>query len=179
MPDCQWKPKCELGPAKKPAPGTRKVDGVDYCAAHGKKKEDQIKVEKQKAVEAQKLKDRQAEMVKMAQEAEKKRLAAEARKQKIQQIKGQWNQQVHAVVQQVQQLRHNHPTVAGINAGNNAVGNTAGGSNNPLQLNLPGDAKGIVKGDIFPLLTGYDGSDSAGVKIRIQDAQGNILVHIH
>jgi hypothetical protein len=179
MPDCQWKPKCELGPAKKPAPATRKVDGVQYCATHGKKKEDQIKVEKEKVIEAEKLKARQAEMAEMAKAAEKKRLAEEAKKQKTQEIKGQWNAQVQAVVHQVQQLRHNNPGVPNINAGNNPVGNTPGGSNNPLQLNLPADPKGVVKGDVFPLMKGFDGSDSAGVKIRIEDNNGNILVHVH
>jgi uncharacterized Zn finger protein (UPF0148 family) len=179
MPDCQWKPKCELGPSKKPAPGVRKVDGLMYCAAHGKKKEEQIKIEKEKVIEAQKLKERQAEMAEMAKAAEKKRLAEEAKKAKIQEIKAQWNAQVQAVVQQVQQLRHNNPGVPNINAGNNPVGNTPGGSNNPLQLNLAGDTKGAVKGDIFPLMKGFDGSDSAGIKIRIEDPHGNILVHVH
>ena len=45
-------------------------------------------------------------------------------------------------------------------------------------MKLPSDAKNIAKGEIFPLLAGFDGSDSAGVKIRIQDPKGNILIHV-
>jgi hypothetical protein len=115
----------------------------------------------------------------MARVAKKKQEDEDARKKKITEIKGQWNHLVQNVVQQVKQLRTQNPGVQGINAGNNPAGNTAGGSNNPLELKLPSDAKGIVKGDIFPLMTGFDGSDSAGVKIRIPDTNGNILIHVH
>ena len=176
MADCKWPGGCKEGPKSKPAAAVTKSI---FCDKHRRKHDEDEKIKRQKEQAAKELEERKEKQLEMAKLAKEKQEAEDHRKQKIQQIKASWNQQVQGVVQQVKTLRSQNPTVAGINAGNNAVGNTSGGSNNPLELKLPSDAKGIAKGDIFPLMTGFDGSDSAGVKIRIMDPKGNILVHVH
>jgi len=175
MPDCKWPGGCKLGPGSKAAPA---VKNLTFCDKHRRKQQEDEKIQREKEQMAKATKEREEKQKEMGRLAEEKREAEEQKKQKIQQIKAQWNQQVQAVVQQVKHLRSQNPGVQGINAGNNAAGNTAGGSDNPLELKLPNDAKGIAKGDIFPLMTGFDGSDSSGIKIRIKDGNGNILVHV-
>jgi len=176
MAKCEWKDGCKLGPKNTPLDA---VKNTKFCDKHRLKMQELEKIEREKAQAAKGEEARKAKEVQMAKLAKEKQEAADERKQKIQQIRAQWNQQVQAVVQQVKQLRAKHPDDHGINAGNNKAGNTAGGSDNPLELKLPNDAKGIAKGDIFPLLSGFDGSDSAGTKIRINDSAGNILIHVH
>ncbi len=176
MADCKWPGGCKLGTGGKALPAVAKST---FCDKHRLKAQADEKLKKEKEKAAKELADRQDEMLEMAEKAKKTQAAAEEKKKKIQQIKATWNQQVQGVVQQVKQLRAKHPDVDGINAGSNdGVGDTAGGSKNPLELKLPSDAKGIAKGEIFPLMAGFDGSDSAGTKIRINDSKGNILIHV-
>jgi hypothetical protein len=177
MADCKWPGGCKEGTKGKAAAAVAKSI---FCDKHRRKHDEDEKIKRQKEQVAKELKEREEKQLEMARLAKAKQDAEDQRKLKIQQIKGQWNQQVQAVVQQVKNLRAHNPGVDGINAGNNAVGNTPGGTNNALELKLPSDAKGIAKGDIFPLMTGFDGSDSSGgIKIRINDSKGNILVHVH
>jgi len=176
MADCKWPGGCKEAPKSKPAPA---VKNSIFCDKHRRKHDEDEKIKRQKEQAAKELEERKEEQLEMARLAKAKQEAADQKKLKIQQIKSQWNQQVQGVVQQVKTLRTQNPGNGGINAGNNAVGNTPGGSNNPLELKLPSDAKGIAKGEIFPLMTGFDGSDSAGIKIRINDPKGNILIHVH
>jgi hypothetical protein len=175
MADCAWPGGCKEGTKGKPAPA---VTGSKFCSKHRLKQQADEKLKKEKEKAAKEQEERQKKQDEMALIAKKKQEEADARKKKIGEIKTQWNQQVKAVVQQVKNLRAHNPGVDGINAGNNAVGNTPGGKDSRLELKLPSDAKGILKGDIFPLMDGFDQSDSADLKIRVKDDNGNILVHI-
>jgi hypothetical protein len=175
MADCAWPGGCKEN-KNKPAPA---VTGSKFCNKHRLKQQADEKLKREKEKAAKELEDRKEEQLEMARLAKKKEEEAAAKKKKIAEIKAQWNQQVKAVVQQVRNLRAHNPGVDGINAGNNAVGNTLGGAGNRLELKLPSDAKGIAKGEIFPLMDGFDTSDSADLKIRVKDDDGNILVHIH
>jgi len=177
MADCKWPAGCKEGNKGKPAPA---VANSTFCDKHRRKQQEEEKLKREKEKMAKELEERKEKQLEMARLAKEKQEAEDLKKQKIQQIKAQWNQQVQAVVQQVKHLRSQHPGVQGINAGkNHDIGDTPGGSNNQLELKLPSDAKGIAKGDVFPLMTGFDGSDSAGIKIRINDTNGNILIHVH
>lgn len=175
MADCKWPGGCKENKGKLAQAAPKST----LCDKHRLKQQADEKLQREKEKVAKEQQERQKKQDEMGLLAKKKQEEEDARKKKIGEIKTQWNQQVKAVVQQVKNLRARNPGVDGINAGNNAVGNTPGGTNSRLELKLPSDAKGIVKGDIFKLMDGFDGSDSADIKIRTKDDKGNILVHVH
>jgi len=82
------------------------------------------------------------------------------------------NRQVRVIVDQVLQMRidHNNP---GINAGRNNEGDTEGGNENPLAINVPGNPHGITLGDVVRRMNGFDNSDSGLFKFRIS----GVFVH--
>jgi hypothetical protein len=174
-PLCDWK-GCNLGEGKKAAPRASKSN---YCAQHTQLhlKDEKANAKKDQEEKAKKEKEaeRQKEMVKMAEAAKKQQEAEKLRQTKIQEIITAANQQVQVVVTQVKQLRSHNPTVSGINAGENAVGNTIGGSENPIKLNLPSNIK---PDEVYPNLSHIDDSRSAVCKVRIKDSNGDILVHL-
>ncbi len=83
------------------------------------------------------------------------------------------NAAVQAIATQVLLLRTQNPLVQGINAGNNAVGNTAGGTGNPIAITIPANDYGITVADVAPRMTGFDNSDSGVFKFRVS----GVLVH--
>lgn len=93
-----------------------------------------------------------------------------AKQQAITTNRSAWNTQIEAVVSQVLVLRQ---TDSSANAGNNKVGNTLGGTGNPVQLTTSGPMAGLTKGDILKTMPGFDSSDSGLFKFRRQ----NVLVH--
>lgn len=93
-----------------------------------------------------------------------------ARQQAIATNRSAWSALIDGVVAQVQALRVLDPTA---NAGNNAVGNTAGGTGNPVALSTTGPMAGLTKGDILRDMPGFDSSDSGLFKFRRQ----GVLVH--
>jgi hypothetical protein len=87
-----------------------------------------------------------------------------------------WRMQVDNVTRQVLKLRDGGASNA--NAGNNGTGTSIpGGSGNPLELFLPSNAR-CSWAQVFKSIGGTD-SDSAGLKIRVQDGNRSaILIHI-
>jgi len=148
------------------------------CDKHRRAEQAALLLAQQKEQAAKALKEREAKQLEMARLAKEKEEKLKAKATKINTIAADWNGKVKAVVQQVKNLRAHNPTVHGINAGNNAVGNTPGGTDNPIALTLPSDAKDIIKADVFSKMAGFDSSDSGLCKIRIQDPAGNILIHV-
>ncbi len=178
-------PNCACG-----RPEGKKGSGVcAICASKGvtstsapkktslqkKQEEDNARIKLQMA---QKLEERQQEMLEMAERAARIQQRADEKRKKIANIAAGWTGKVNTVVSQVKELRKANPDATGINAGTNDAGNTEGGSKNPLLLDLPANDYGITKADVCALMAGFDGSDSAELKIRVHDAAGNILVHI-
>lgn len=109
--------------------------------------------------------------------AQKKRDADLVREQRQAEVirthRQTWNGQIDAIVTQVLALRHQNPGTAGINAGDNAAGNTQGGTDSPVQLTMAGPTHGVRKSDIVNGMSGFDSSDSGFYKFRRQ----NVLVH--
>lgn len=185
--------KCACG-----RPEGKKGSGIcGICAAKGVKpaaaptltsyqKKEKEKNERVKAQMEADLEARKPEMEEMAKRAAQIQKEADEKKKAVAAIAADWTGQVMAVVGQVRALRTANPGVAGINAGVNGAGTTAGGNGkhptnragDPLQFALPKDAHGASKADVFAKMHGYEGSDSAELKIRIKDADGDILVHI-
>jgi type II secretory pathway pseudopilin PulG len=151
--------------------------GSDRCSNHQIKK-GEGKIEKKAVTKA--LADRQAAAALAAERARRdveatKAAAAQQAALAAQQTvmrthRAAWNTQIDAVVAQVLVLRATDPNA---NAGNNAVGNTAGGTGNPVALNTTGPMAGVTKGDILQTMAGFDSSDSGLYKFR----RSLVLVH--
>ncbi len=104
---------------------------------------------------------------------------AQQQKEVLKQIRVQWKSQISAIVVQVKALRHQNPGVVGINAGANAgIGNTQGGTNNPLTLTVPANDYKITSAEIFAGMNNIDSSDSGDIKYREFIGDENILVHL-
>ena len=147
-----------------------------------REKNARVKEQMEKEMEA-----RKPEMEKMADRARRKQEKADDKARVLAAIAADWTAQVMAIVTQVKNLRAAYPGRTGINAGlNRGIGSTPGGngedkddrSGDPLRLQLPANDHGITKGEVFALMNGFDGSDSADLKIRVHDAAGNILIHV-
>ncbi|MPZ45278.1 MAG: hypothetical protein GEV05_18165 [Betaproteobacteria bacterium] len=154
------------------------MKGNVRCSAHVIRNASDRKVEsaalkKMHAAEevARKRKEEQDSRNKVAQqkaESDAKRKALQ--EDVIRQHRQTWNAQVDAVVSQVMLLRQTDPNA---NAGNNAVGSTAGGTGNPVALVMSSPTHGVSKGDITRGMAGFDSSDSGLFKFR----RKGVLVH--
>ena len=141
----------------------------------------EVVAQKQKVIDAQKAKmakdlaDKQDEIKAAAAKVLKDRDIAAAKEKKVKEIAVTWNAQVQAVVSQVLKLRRDNPTVHGINAGNNAVGNTLGGTNNPVKFVVPANDFKITNAEVYAKMNGFEGSDSGSFKFRVSE----VFVHGH
>jgi hypothetical protein len=148
------------------------------CAAHlvknkADKKEESAFVQKQnrsdEAARQNKL-EREARDLKAAEASAASERLKELQLEVIRQHKLLWNGQVDNIVAQVMVLRQQDPNA---NAGDNAVGNTQGGSLSPLTLSFVGPSHGVGKGDVTKGMTGFDDSWSGIFKFR----RSGVLVH--
>src|SRR5271154_5024010 len=139
--------------------GQPDVNNSGRCAKHPKTNLEKQNEQKQAQIKlqmAKKLEEEKEKREAMAAKATKIQEAAAAKAKKINEIVVQWNGQVKAVVTQVLNLRKAHPGVEGINAGNNAVGNTAGGTNNPVAFVMPSNDFNIARAEVFAKMAGFD-----------------------
>jgi hypothetical protein len=163
--------------------GVKSTTAPKITSYQRKEQEKNARVKKQMEEELEK---RKPEMEAMAARATLIQQKADEKKKAIATIVADWTAQVMAIVTQVRALRTANPGITGINAGLNAVGNTLGGNGkhatnragDPLRLQLPANDHDITKAEVFAKMNGFDGSDSADLKIRIIDPGGNILVHV-
>lgn len=154
------------------------VKGDVRCAAHlirnaADKKAESAALRKlkltQAAAEARQAEQQRRNQVAQAKaEADRKRKAFQA--EVIRTHRQTWNAQIDAVVAEVMTLRQADPNA---NAGNNTVGNTAGGTGSPLALAMTGPTHGVTRADILSGMAGFDSSDSGMFKFRRQ----GVLVH--
>ena len=148
--------------------------GQTYCAQHEKAalqaQKDAVKAKAEAAKKEEEKKALEAKKAEQALAAKKRDEEEAAKKKKIQEIATDWRAEVKAVADQVKNLRRTNPNA---NAGTNSNGTTKGGTNNPIELKLPSDAKNIAKKDVFDVLK-PDGSDSGIMKFRV----GDILIHV-
>ena len=167
MPKCSYPLGCEEYAAPK----------SDRCSAHavakgGQKAENQMVRRIKLDQEAARL--RAAEQEARNKAAEIKRAQQEQlvtmRNEVIASHRRAWNILVDAIVSQVLALRLLDPKA---NAGNNAVGNTMGGTDTPLTLTTGGAMHGVTKADIIRGMDGLDSSDSGIFKFR----RSLVLVH--
>ena len=92
----------------------------------------------------------------------------------IDRIRADWNRQINAIVAEVKTIRSAHPTVSGINAGDNgALGSTRGGTDSPVTLTVPANEYHIEKSEVLATMHGFDSSDSGYYKFR----RDGVLVH--
>ncbi len=116
------------------------------------------------------LNDRAAESARIAALERAKALAKAAKLAEVRRVVAEQNARVQAIVTEVLALRAAHTGVSGINAGNNAVGNTEGGTDSPITIVVP---PGIDRSTVIRQMTGVDASDSGLIKFRVSD----VLVH--
>jgi hypothetical protein len=156
-------------------------DGL--CADHLRQKQQAaVKAAAQKAAQDKAAKEGEAKRAAGAALQLKNEQLKKDKAAKIAQLAIAWNQQVRAVVTQVQNLRKLHPDVKGINAGSNKDKNgkaispdIPGGTNNPITFALPSNTLGITKADVYAAMTGFEGSDSGSFKFRVSE----VFVHGH
>lgn len=106
--------------------------------------------------------------------ARRQRIEAE-QAEVIRGLKRDWSAQIQTVVAQVLVLRQSDPTA---NAGNNQVGNTEGGTGNPIKLAMTGPTHNVTPNQVLTSIAGFDSSDSGVFKFRRKDPSNqDILVH--
>lgn len=131
----------------------------------------QAAMKKQMEKQAAEAKEKEAARIALVKKNEDTKMAKE---KKIKEIAATWNTQVKAIATQVINLRKANPKRTGINAGTNpGLATIPGGTGNPLKFTVPSNPHGITTGDVFPGMTGFEGSDSSGVKFRID----GVFVH--
>lgn len=122
-----------------------------------------------KNAEARALRDKVANS-KVAKQNDKRRRQFEF----VSRTRADWNVKINEVVHKVLNLRTNNPGRGGINAGNNSgIGNTDGGTENPVILFVPHNTINIKASDVLKGMHGLDNSDSGYYKFR----RKGVLVH--
>lgn len=149
----------------------KKKETVKQKEAREKEERAAKALESNRAAEAKRQADRNATAQSKAnKEREKQAQVSQYNNER----KISWNASINAIVSDVLRLRDDNPNRNGINAGKNGgLATIDGGSENPLQLNMPQPQGAATKGAIIKNMGGMKDSDSGYFKF---DRKG-VFVH--
>ena len=125
---------------------------------------------KQQKADEQKAEEQRRKNEEVQKKANKQEEIRKKQGEAIDRHRTEWNSQINRVVTEVLRLREKDQKA---NAGRNGVGNTKGGTSNPVELKLTGETHGITKADVLNKMEGFESSDSGSYKFRRKD----VLVH--